>query len=953
MAFFMILISSASYGAEIDLTGRDIYVRKGFDNTWLNLELSGEASEWLRVPGRRGNRPVRVRELGLSDVPRFHHFSFVKYPVMEFTYLTSFELTAGEFESGNLGLYLAQIGLNWQIYVNGNLIRDEMNPPSGAGIIRERAMRGVLMELDRRYLRAGLNTLVFRITGNPTDDRTGLFMKNDYLVGSYPNLQKSFRSEYPSFMLISVYFFFGIIYLLLYLLQRKVEYTLFYGLCTMSLAVFVFSRTKLVFDIIDDTLIIQNIQFISLYLGMSIFAVFIESLLRQKVSIFIKYYFVFCCLLCFTITFPIRETFLRIWQIITPLSLVYLLFFDVLILLVSELRNYYKDLSGPVILRIVRTAGATLIKTVPGNLLAGSTVLLACIIADIINLNEGISTFYSQYGFSFMTLGLAGILINQYVTTYKQLDIYSNSLKHEIEERKLSEENLLYARNYLRDVLDSLPSMLVSVNPEGRITQSNTESERLTGLLSSEMENRFFTEIPPFNNEDSARLNEIIFTGIPQELYRRYQFDGVDKSLRIAIFPLIIAEIRGAVIRVDDITGIEQKEEQLRQAQKMETIGNLASGLAHDFNNVLTGILGMASLLKHYLAEKDLNRDELSDGVETISISVLRAAGMVRQLLDLSRWQKLTLAPVDLNRSIRHVVNLCRNTLDKSVEIIESPYAGLPLIMADEIQVEQAILNLCINASHAMTIMRKEKDRHGGVLSISIEKADTSSHFLLQEQKGEYSGDYWLLKVSDTGIGMDAVTVSKIFDPFFTTKEKGTGTGLGLAMVNEIIHQHKGFIDVHSEKRMGSTFNIYFPVHHPDGDPGEHLDKSEQITKGSGTILVIDDEDVVLDVTRKMLDVCGYDAILAADGVGGLKIISERRNGIRAVILDMTLPDLSVRETYLEIKKLSPEVRVLITSGFKQDQYVNDMVEIGVNGFIQKPYSLNELSFKLREILEH
>ncbi len=941
---------SGAYASVIDLTESDIYIRKGFNTQWLKLRLSGDNPDWLRVPGNRGNRPVRVRELGLPGVPRFRHFSLAKYPVMEFTFLSSFKLSSSELDAGNLALYLAQIGLNWQVYVNGNLIREEMYLDPDGSIIKERAVRGILMELDRHYLHEGENILAFRIVGNPIDDRTGLFMKDNYLISNYRYIQENFRNEYPALMLIAVYFFFGAIYLVLYILQRKVRYSLFYGLGAMNLAIFLFCRTKFVFDVITDTGMIQYIQFFSLFFGMSIFAAFIDSLLRQKISIFIRCYIVLSLLFCLTIPLPLRETSLRIWQIITPVSLVYLLVFNVLVLVVVKFRKYFEEVKGVFPVRVLQSAAGTLFKTVPGNILIGFSVFLACLVVDIRNSNAGIPTVYGQYGFFFMTMELAGILINQYVTTYNQLDIYSASLKLEIEKHKNSEEDLRYARNYLRNVFDSLPSMLVSLDSDGFIAQANIESERLTGLSSSSIVGHQFTDISPFNSEDVNIFLEIMSTGSPQELYRKSMFSGEEKSLRISFLPLIFEDKRGAVIRVDDITEIERKEIHLRQAQKMDAIGNLASGLAHDFNNVLSGILGMASLLKHHISDDELNIDTLSDGVETITLSVQRAAGMVRQLLDLSRRQELTLAPVDLNLSLKHVIDLCRNTLDKSIEIIETPYDGQPLIMADETQIEQALLNLCINSSHAMTIMRPEQDNQGGVLRISIGHAVRDLLFAREHPEASPE-DYWMLQVSDTGVGMDSGIMDKMFDPFFTTKEKGLGTGLGLAMVSAIINQHKGFIDVHSEKGSGTIFNIYLPRHRIDGNFSGQLDKPENISKGSGIILVLDDEEVVRDITRKMLEVCGYEVVLAGNGVEGLQIFNERHREITAVILDMAMPVMSSREVYLSMKQISPEVKVLLMTGFNYDQRVRDMMALGINGFIHKPFSLSKISMKMSDIL--
>ncbi len=951
LALFLISNGAMAHGADIDLTARDLYVRPGFDKSCLTLPLSGDAPGWHKVPGKPGNRPVRVRDLGLPGVPRFRHLSLTRYSTMEFTFMTSFDLNRAMYDSGNLALYLAQIGLNWQVYVNGTLVRDEMHLAADGSIERERAMRGVLMELDRRYLREGTNVLAFRIIGTPTDDRTGFFMKDTYLVGDYAGLQKRFHSEYIDLVLIALYFFVSIFYLLLYILRRKEQYTLFFGLGTICFALTMLCRTKQIFNMIDDTSIIQYAQFFSMFLGMPLFGAFIDSLLRQKISTFSRFYLVLCFVLCIAIPLPVLETAHRIWQIMAPIALLYMLVYDVIMLSPSEFIRYYRDTRGTGALRILKSAIFTLLRSIPGNLLIGFCVVLGCLIVDIRNGNAGIPTAYSQYGFFFMMMGITAILVNQYITVYNRLDLYSASLKQEIEGHKRSEEDLRYTRNYLRNVFNSLPSMLVSIDEEGMVTQCNNAGEVLCGVPLSQMAGQPLCRIQPFQEEDAPVFRDIMESGKPHEMYRTHIFSGENRSFRIALMPLSINGTRGAVIRVDDITEMERKEIQLRQAQKMEIIGNLAGGLAHDFNNVLGGILGMASLLNLSLKKKNFDPQELSEGIDLIIHSVKRAANMVMQLLAISRRQELTLTSVDLNLAIKHVQDICNSTIDKSIDINVTLHNGQPVVLADSTQIEQVLLNLCVNASHAMTIMRPEHEPQGGVLTLTVGLA-TADQYFCQTHPEAAPGEYWRVTVSDTGVGMDSKTIAKIFDPFFTTKDKGLGTGLGLAMANSIIQQHKGFIDVYSEKGVGTSFNVFIPRHIHQGVVPEHRGRPGEIAKGRGTIMVIDDEDVIRDITKKMLMECGYTVILASNGMEGLQIFKERQAGISAVILDMAMPRMSGRETYIEMKRISPAVKVLIASGFKFDQRVQDVMELGANAFIHKPYTLDELASKVRDVLE-
>lgn len=949
---FLILQSGiTAYAAAIDLTGLDIFVRRGFNEELIARPVNEADPGWIMIPGNSGNRPVRIRELGIPGVPRFSHFSITRYKPLEFTYLTSFELTKELYDSGNLGLYLAQIGLNWQIYLNGKIVRDEVHLDDNGCIKRERALRGVLIDLDRSLLKEGSNLLAFRIIGNPADDRTGLYMTDNYLIGGYSELQKKFLDEYPDLMLIAVYFFVSFLYLLIYALRRKELHTLLYGLASTCFAVTLLCRTKYVFNLADDTVLIQYAQFFSMFLGMPVFAAFNDMLLRNKISLFSRLYLALCVILCAAIPSPMLETAHRVWQVFAPVALLYMLIYDVIMFLPEELRKYYNAAAGFIPLRVLNSIFSTLLKSVPGNLLIGFCVILVCVVSDILNANAGVPTSYSQFGFFFIMIGITGILINQYTTVYNRLDVYTVSLQREIENHKLAVENLSYTRNYLENVFNSLPSMLVSIDDQMRITQCNTRCGIISGISPGSLTAKLLTEIPPFTSEDEVIFNSIMEKGEPLNIKRKYSIGGENRSFSVSCVPLFINRTRGAVIRVDDITELERKEEQLRQAQQMEIVGNLAGGLAHDFNNVLGGILGMASLIKFNLKKNNSDINEIAMGVDTIILSVERAADIVKQLLTISRRHELIFSPVDINQTVTHVLEICRSMLDKSIEIDVSLFKGRPAALADPTQIEQVLLNLCVNASHAMTIMRGRNEPYGGTLRISVEYIEADLHFCETHPESS-AGFYWRLRVSDTGVGMDSETAAKIYDPFFTTKDKGMGTGLGLAMANSIIQQHNGFIDVYSGINIGTTFSVYLPVYLNESGAVEKNEKTGDIPRGTGTILVVDDEDIVREVTRRMLNECGYKVITAADGLEGLQIFSERYHEIDAVTLDMAMPKMSGKEAYIEMKKIYPAVRVLISSGFKYDQRVQNVLEIGADEFIQKPYSLKELALKIDTLLK-
>ncbi len=398
------------------------------------------------------------------------------------------------------------------------------------------------------------------------------------------------------------------------------------------------------------------------------------------------------------------------------------------------------------------------------------------------------------------------------------------------------------------------------------------------------------------------------------------------------------------LVFVRDISQRKKAEEQLQQAQKIETLGTLTGGIAHDFNNILAGIAGSLSLIEYDLEsfnEKD--REKLGDYISIIRESSVRAADMVKQLLALSRNEDISYAPVDLNLSINHVVKICESSFDKSIDIVTDYHPDPAMVSADPTRIEQALLNLCVNAAHAMTMMKSSDEKIGGTLRIMVEKIKPESHFRVTFPVAE-EVPYWKVSVRDTGVGMDMKTIGKIFDPFFTTKVKGAGTGLGLSMVFNIIKNHQGFIDVYSEVGIGSVFNVYLPVMGRGDVQAEITDESKDIKKGSGLILIVEDEKLIRQMTRAMLNECGYNVIVAEDGRKGIRIFEKRHGQIRAVVLDMVLPKLTGKDVFIEMKKIDPGVRVILTSGYSSDERFHELKEMGVVEFIQKPYTLKDLS---------
>ncbi|MCP4135391.1 MAG: response regulator [bacterium] len=574
-------------------------------------------------------------------------------------------------------------------------------------------------------------------------------------------------------------------------------------------------------------------------------------------------------------------------------------------------------------------------------------------IKPIINLAEISQTIARSNNFSIRvektTEDEIGFLYDGFNTMLEQIE------KRE-EERDTANRELEKARNLLDNVINSMPSMLISTNNTGIVTQWNEAAARNSGVLAAHAIGKKLWDITPrfqkYQDQYDAVIKELRTIEFNREEFLNSESCDIEDTrlYNVTLFPLIANGSQGVVIRMDDITELEEKEEQLRQTQKMETVGTLAGGLAHDFNNMLGGIAGSLSLLRFKAGKnKELPLEVLNKYLDIIEESTDRAADLVQQLLTLSRKQEINFAPVDLNLTVKHVNKICKNTFDKSIIITPNFYPETVIVNGDPTQLEQVILNLCINAGHAMTIMKKEGQQHGGTLTINFEEVTSDAYFTQAHPEAE-EGNYWRISISDTGIGMDKKTAAKIYEPFFTTKGKGLGTGLGLSVVYNIIKQHKGFIDLYSEIGQGTTFNIYFPA--LDRETMETVSVEEKdIPRGSGLVLVVDDEQVMREIAKSIFEECGYEMTGACDGVEAVNIFKEQHQQITCVLLDMAMPNKSGKETFIEMKEIDDTVKVLLTSGLRHDERVEEIMKLGVKGFLQKPFTLEKLARAIDEIL--
>ncbi len=395
-------------------------------------------------------------------------------------------------------------------------------------------------------------------------------------------------------------------------------------------------------------------------------------------------------------------------------------------------------------------------------------------------------------------------------------------------------------------------------------------------------------------------------------------------------------EVFGSWVDITERKGLEM---QLLQAQKMEAVGQLAGGVAHDFNNVLTAIAGYAELLREDLPGEDARRGD----AEEIIRATERAAALTRQLLAFSRRQVLAPRVLDVNTVVASVDNMLGRLIGADVELKTALAPELGAVRADPGQLEQVIMNLVVNARDAMP--------RGGKLTIETANAELDESYAL-EHPAVVAGPYVMLAVSDSGVGMDAATQARIFEPFFTTKEKGKGTGLGLATVYGIVKQSGGNIWLYSEPGRGTTFKIYLPrVDQPVELPAP-TPAARETPRGTETVLLVEDDEAVRALARKMLAAHGYTVLAAPSGVDALELAASHAGPIHLLVTDVVLPGISGRELAARFESVRPGLKVLYTSGYTDEAVVHHGVLDAGIAFLQKPFSSGSLARKVRETLD-
>ncbi|GIW19160.1 MAG: hypothetical protein KatS3mg064_2317 [Tepidiforma sp.] len=520
----------------------------------------------------------------------------------------------------------------------------------------------------------------------------------------------------------------------------------------------------------------------------------------------------------------------------------------------------------------------------------------------------------------------------------------------DIHDAVLAEEALRQSETRLRQLLDAV-SAAVWVSDGVNALFVNAEMERLTGYPREQLMAPGFLasliapdDIPVMVEHFQRRQAGL--EQVSRFTIRVTAADGQVRHLRVAASPFQVDGRPATLLSALDTTDLVRAEEerrrfdlQMQQTQKLESLGVLAGGIAHDFNNLLVAILGNAGLALMELPPESPARQT----VLAIETAAQRAAELTRQMLAYSGKGKFVIERLNLSRVVEEMAHLLEVSVSKRAVLKYRFAPNLPAIEGDATQIRQVIMNLITNASDAI-------GERSGVISVSTGLLFADRAYLKTAYMDDDlpEGDYVYLEVADTGVGMDEETAARIFDPFFTTKF--TGRGLGLAAVLGIVRSHRGAIKLYTEPGRGTTFKILFPAAGAPAVPAPAAPAVAAAPPRGGTILVVDDDETVRNVTRRMLEQVGYTVLQAADGSEALRCYRERP-GIDLVLLDMTMPHMDGEETFRELRRIDPRVRVLLTSGYNEQDATDRFAGKGLAGFIQKPYRPQDLLEKVREAL--
>jgi two-component system, cell cycle sensor histidine kinase and response regulator CckA len=515
------------------------------------------------------------------------------------------------------------------------------------------------------------------------------------------------------------------------------------------------------------------------------------------------------------------------------------------------------------------------------------------------------------------------------------------SIGRDVTKRRLAEEHF----QKLASAIEQSPFSIVMTTPDGRVQYVNPRYTQITGYTLEEI---YEKQVPVLRE---GHASDASFREFEETVRGGRKWGGEIctrcKDGRVLWEFVQISPIRNNADEVthllcvrEDITERKKLEDQLRQAQKMESLGTLAGGIAHDFNNVLAIINGFAEIA--------LNRDpddSQARHLREIQNAAQRAIGLVRQILTFSRKAESTFRAVSLNQQIKDLGRMCAETFPRTIAFSFDLDETIPDISADPNQLQQVIMNLCVNARDAMT--------GGGRITVATMQVPGAAIVRLG---ADPQRAYICIRVSDTGCGMPPQVRARIFEPFFTTKQNSGGTGLGLSVVYGIILNHRGFLDVDSVEGQGSTFHVYLPLEiakqEPEEPPTRAIGAPMHLPRGTETVLVVEDERSLRDLLRTLLAPCGYKVLTAADGAEAVGVLMSEPEAIDAVLLDLNLPEMNGVDVFKSIRRVRPNAKVIVISGNITPEVRRELSALGQENFIPKPYQLDELGRRLRQTLD-
>ncbi|WP_163335830.1 cache domain-containing protein [Desulfopila sp. IMCC35008] len=554
-------------------------------------------------------------------------------------------------------------------------------------------------------------------------------------------------------------------------------------------------------------------------------------------------------------------------------------------------------------------------------------------------MEEGINSFYARkepFHWKEKNISEIDVLGSAFARMTQELNHSVQDLEEKNRELAESEEAKEGARHFLDSIINSMPSVIIGVDPSFVVTEWNRQAEKVTGFARDEAKGTLLYDLCDWLDPYREALEEnLVANEVKVFPLTRIDERGATVYSELTVYPLVVSGYEGAVLRMDEVTDRVEMEQRLRQSQKMDAVGQLAGGVAHDFNNMLSGIIGSAELLSIKVGPEEQKL------VRIITEASGRAGELIQKLLAFSRKAGMDFGPVDMHEIIESTVEILERSLDKKISIQKRLLAETVTVMGEWTQLQNSLLNIGINAGHAM-------ENGGGELNFTTSTVVLDSVYCEMSPFALQPGRFLQVLIRDTGCGISNDNLKRIFEPFFTTRDQDKGTGLGLAAVYGAMQQHHGAVSVYSELNEGTEFSMLLPL--AEGETAVSA-KEQKLVPGTGCILIVDDEPVVRITARLMLEKIGYRVLEAEHGLEGVKVYQRHKREVDVVLLDMVMPVMDGTSCFYKLQEVNPDVRVVISSGFTRDADLGGLREKGLKGFVRKPFNMAELSEVLAEVL--